>query len=339
MSNLGQYIIKRLATTIPMLFILITVVFLLLRVIPGNPVQAMLGGKNVSKELIQEKRRELGFDKPIYQQYYEYLSGIFRGDFGESLRTDEPVINEIFSRFPATIELAIWGMSIALVLGVSSGVWAAVRSDTSIDHGIRIFHIGAFAVPIFWMGLMFQIVFAVSLGWLPVGNRLNALSMATFEPITKIYIIDTLLKGRIDLFIETIKHLILPALTLGIIQAGLLGRITRANMLEIIDLDYVKTARAKGLKERIVIFKHSLRNALIPIVTVLGLQFAILMGGAVLTETVYSWPGVARFLIRSVDARDYPAIQGSIIFIAIFISLINLIVDVIYAQLDPRVRY
>ncbi len=339
MSNLAQYIIKRLATTIPMLFILITVVFLLLRVIPGNPVQAMLGGKNVSKELIQEKQRELGFDKPIYQQYYDYLSGIFRGDFGESLRTDKPVVHEIFSRFPATIELAVWGMTIALLLGVSTGVWAAVSVDTPTDHGIRIFHIGAFAVPIFWMGLMFQMVFAVSLGWLPVGNRLGALSMATFEPITKIYVIDTLLKGRIDLFFETVKHLLLPALTLGIIQAGLLGRMTRANMLEIIDLDYVKTARAKGLKERIVIFKHSLRNALIPIVTVLGLQFAILMGGAVLTETVYSWPGVARFLIRSVDARDYPAIQGSIIFIAIFISTINLIVDVIYAQLDPRVRY
>ncbi|MBS3812202.1 ABC transporter permease [Candidatus Bipolaricaulota bacterium] len=339
MNNLGAYIVKRLATTIPMLFVLITVVFILLRVIPGDPVQAMLGGRNVSKELIERKRAELGFDKPIHEQYVEYLAGIFKGDFGNSLRTDKPVLQEIFSRFPATLELAFWGMFIALLLGVGTGVWAAVKSDTLIDHGLRIFHIGAFAVPIFWMGLMFQIVFAVYLGWLPVGNRLGALSMAMFTPITKLYVIDTIIKGRFDLLIETLRHLLLPALTLGIIQAGLLGRMSRANMLEIIDLDYVKTARAKGLAERIVVFKHALRNAMIPIITVLGLQFAILMGGAVLTETVYSWPGVARFLIRSVDARDYPAIQGSIIFIAIFISVINLIVDVLYAQLDPRVRY
>ncbi|MFP3952601.1 MAG: ABC transporter permease [Candidatus Acetothermia bacterium] len=339
MNNLGAYIVKRLATTIPMLFVLITVVFILLRVIPGDPVQAMLGGRNVSKELIERKRAELGFDKPIHEQYVEYLAGIFKGDFGNSLRTDKPVLQEIFSRFPATLELAFWGMFIALLLGVGTGVWAAVESDTLIDHGLRIFHIGAFAVPIFWMGLMFQIIFAVYLGWLPVGNRLGALSMAMFTPITKLYVIDTIIKGRFDLLIETLRHLLLPALTLGIIQAGLLGRMSRANMLEIIDLDYVKTARAKGLAERIVVFKHALRNAMIPIITVLGLQFAILMGGAVLTETVYSWPGVARFLIRSVDARDYPAIQGSIIFIAIFISVINLIVDVLYAQLDPRVRY
>ncbi len=339
MNNLGAYIVKRLATTIPMLFVLITIVFILLRVIPGDPVQAMLGGRNVSKELIERKRAELGFDKPIHEQYIDYLAGIFRGDFGKSLRTDKPVLHEIFSRFPATLELAFWGMFIALILGVGTGVWAAVKSDTLIDHGLRIFHIGAFAVPLFWMGLMFQIVFAVYLGWLPVGNRLGALSMAMFQPVTKFYVIDTIIKGRLDLLIETLKHLTLPALTLGIIQAGLLGRMSRANMLEIIDLDYVKTARAKGLAERIVVFKHALRNAMIPIVTVLGLQFAILMGGAVLTETVYSWPGIARFLIRSVDARDYPAIQGTIIFIAIFISAINLIVDVLYAQLDPRVRY
>jgi len=322
-----------------MLFVLITVVFLLLRVVPGDPVETMLGGKNVSQELIEQKRRELGFDKPIHQQFIEYLSGIFRADFGKSLRTGKPVLQEIFYRFPATLELAFWGMLMTLILGVSTGAWAAVNSDTLIDHGIRLFHIGAFAVPIFWMGLMFQMIFAVTLGWLPVGNRLDALSMVTFTPITRFYVIDAMIKGQFDLVIESFRHLILPATTLGIIQAGLLGRMARANMLEIIDLDYVKTARAKGLRERVVVMKHILRNAMIPIVTVFGLQFALLMGGAVLTETVYSWPGVARFLIRSVDARDYPAIQGTIIFIAIFISIINLVVDVIYAQLDPRVRY
>lgn len=325
--------------TIPMILILITIVFLILRVIPGDPVQAMLGGRNISKEYLQQAREKMGLDRPLYSQYFEYLWGLLRGDMGQSFRTGKPVLHELLLRIPATIELAFCGMTIALILGISTGVWAAVRSDTFIDHGLRLFHIGAFAVPLFWMGLMFQIIFAVFLNWFPVGNRLDALSLATFQPVTGFYLLDILIKGNLKLFLEGIRHIFLPALTLGIIQAGLLGRMSRANMLEIIDHDYVKTARAKGLTERIVIFKHALRNAMIPILTVFGLQFAILMGGAVLTETIYSWPGVARFLITSVNARDFPAIQGSIVIIALFISTINLTVDVIYAQLDPRVRY
>ena len=339
MDNLWQYIVQRVAATIPMLFILIVVVFLILRVIPGDPARAMLGGRNVSAEYIAEVRKEMGLDDPLHQQFIEYIWGLVRGDFGTSFRTDQPVLHELLIRIPATLELAFYGMAIALLLGVSTGAWAAVRSDTYIDHGLRLFHIGAFAVPLFWMGLMFQIIFAVYLGWLPVGNRLEALSMATFDPITRFYTLDALIKGDFGLFIEAIKHLILPALTLGIIQAGLLGRMTRANMLEIMDKDYVKTARSKGLKERAVIYKHALRNALIPILTVFGLQFAILIGGAVLTETIYAWPGVARFLITSVNARDFPSIQGAIVMIAIFITSINLIVDIVYAQLDPRVKY
>lgn len=337
--NLLQYMVKRLSLTIPMIIILITIVFIILRVIPGDPVQAMLGGRNVTKDYMERMRVRMGLDRPIYQQYFEYFVDIAHGDFGESYRTGNPVLHEIFIRFPATLELAFFGMAIAIILGVTTGVWAAVRSDTAVDHGLRVFHIGAFAVPLFWMGLMFQIIFAVFLGWLPVGNRLDPLSMATFEPITRFYVLDSIIKGNVDVLLQSLKHMVLPALTLGIIQAGLLGRMSRANMLEIIDLDYVKTARAKGLKERVVIFKHALRNALVPIVTVFGLQFAILMGGAVLTETIYSWPGVARFLVRSVDARDFPSIQGTIVFIALFISTINLIVDLLYAQLDPRVRY
>ncbi len=339
MDSLWQYIVQRVAATIPMLLILIVVVFLILRVIPGDPARAMLGGRNVSAEYIAEVRKEMGLDDPLHQQFIEYIWGLIRGDFGTSFRTDQPVLHELLIRIPATLELAFYGMAIALLLGVSTGAWAAVRSDTYIDHGLRLFHIGAFAVPLFWMGLMFQIIFAVYLGWLPVGNRLEALSMATFDPITRFYTLDALIKGDFGLFVEAIKHLILPALTLGIIQAGLLGRMTRANMLEILDEDYVKTARSKGLKERVVIYKHALRNALIPILTVFGLQFAILIGGAVLTETIYAWPGVARFLITSVNARDFPSIQGAIVMIAIFITSINLIVDIVYAQLDPRVKY
>lgn len=339
MDSLWQYIIQRVGATIPMLFILIVAVFLILRVIPGDPAQAMLGGRNVSAEYVEEVREKMGLNEPIHIQFAHYMGGLIRGDFGTSFRTDKPVLHELIIRVPATLELAFYGMSIALILGVSTGAWAAVRSDTFIDHGLRMFHIGAFAVPLFWMGLMFQIIFAVFLGWLPVGNRLQALSMATFEPITGFYTLDALIKGNFKLLGEALRHIILPALTLGIIQAGLLGRMTRANMLEILDKDYVKTARSKGLMERIVIFKHALRNALIPIMTVFGLQFAILIGGAVLTETIYAWPGVARFLITSVNARDFPSIQGAIVMIAIFITTINLIVDIIYAQLDPRVKY
>lgn len=339
MDSLWQYILQRVGSTIPMLLILITVVFLILRVIPGDPARAMLGGRNVSEEYIQSVREEMGLNKSIPRQFIDYLGDLVKGDFGTSFRTDEPVLHELMLRVPATLELAFYGMAIALILGVSTGAWAAVYSDTFIDHGLRIFHIGAFAVPLFWMGLMFQIIFAVLLGWLPVGNRLDALSMATFDPITRFYTLDALIKGDFGLFFEALRHLILPALTLGIIQAGLLGRMTRANMLEILDKDYVKTARSKGLQERLVIYKHALRNALIPILTVFGLQFAILIGGAVLTETIYAWPGVARFLITSVNARDFPSIQGAIVMIAIFITTINLLVDIIYAQVDPRVKY
>lgn len=339
MDSLWQYILQRVGATIPMLFILIVIVFLILRVIPGDPAQAMLGGRNVSADYIQQVREEMGLDDPLHIQFFDYVWGLVRGDFGTSFRTDKPVLHELMVRVPATLELAFYGMGIAVLLGVSTGSWAAVRSDTFIDHGIRLFHIGAFAVPLFWMGLMFQIIFAVYLDWLPVGNRLQALSMATFQSTTGFYTLDALIKGDFGLLLEAWRHLILPALTLGIIQAGLLGRMTRANMLEILDKDYVKTARSKGLKERIVIYKHALRNAMIPILTVFGLQFAILIGGAVLTETIYSWPGVARFLITSVNARDFPSIQGAIVMIAVFITTVNLIVDVIYAQLDPRVKY
>jgi ABC-type dipeptide/oligopeptide/nickel transport system permease component len=273
---------------------------------PGDPVSAMLGGRNVSQELMDEYRHKMGVDRPIPVQYVEYLGGIIRGDFGKSFRTNKPVVTELFIRFPATLELAFFGLTFAVIFGFGTGLIAAIRADRPIDHVVRIFHIGSFAMPLFWLGLMLQVIFAVKLGWL---------------------------------IIDVAKHLVLPSITLGFAQAGLLGRMTRASMLEVLDQDYVTTARAKGLKERMVILYHALRNALIPIVTVFGLQFAILMGGAVLTETVFSWPGIASFLVRSIEARDWPAIQGSVVFIAIFISIINLIVDITYSFIDPRVRY
>jgi len=338
-GGVGRYIVQRVLLTIPMVFILLTVVFLLLRVMPGDPVSAMLGGRNVSLEVLNEYRARYGFDQPLYRQYAEYLGDVLRGDFGKSYRTGKPVIQELLLRFPATIELGLFGILVAVIFGFSTGLIAATRADSPIDHGIRVFHITSFAMPLFWLGLMLQVLFAVKLGWLPVASRLGGRMAFTFKPITGFYVLDAIFRWNGKALADVARHLVLPAITLGVALTGLQGRITRASMLEVLDMDYITTARAKGIRERIVIFQHALRNALIPIITVFGLQFAVLMGGAVLTETVFSWPGIASYLVRSIDARDYYSIQGTVVFIALFISAINLIVDVLYSTIDPRVRY
>jgi peptide/nickel transport system permease protein len=337
--GVGRYILARLALTIPMLLILLTVVFLILRVIPGDPCLAMLGGRNVGPEQIASCRTSLGVDRPVHVQFLSYLRGIVRGDFGESIRSGLPVLTELFERFPATIELAFSGMFIAVLLGMLTGIFAATHSDRPSDHAVRLFNIASFAMPIFWIGLMFISIFAVRLRWLPVGGRLDPVAGAAFEPITRFYLLDTLLQRDIPTFLDVLRHLIMPAFTLGLVVSGFIGRMARTSMLEVLGKEYVTAARSKGLTERVVIGKHALRNALIPIVTVIGLQFALLMGGAILTETVYSWPGVARFLLESIENRDFPAIQGTVVFIALFISAVNLSVDILYARLDPRVRY
>jgi peptide/nickel transport system permease protein len=339
MSGLLRYSLQRLLLTIPMIFILLTVIFLVIRVIPGDPVSVVYGGRPVSAEVRASAEAKMGVDKPILVQYVRYVGDVLRGDFGDSMRTSTPVIKELFSRFPATIELALFGLLVAAILGFTTGILAATRADRPVDHGVRIFHIASFAIPVFWLGLMFQVIFAVKLGWLPVAGRLGAEMAFTFKPITGLYVLDAILRWNGKALLDILQHLALPALTLGIASTGLLGRMSRASMLEVLDQDYVTTARAKGLGEGIVVLRHALRNALIPIVTVFGLEFAILMGGAVLTETVFSWPGIASYLIRSINARDYVAVQGSVVFIALFISVTNLVVDLLYSFIDPRVRY
>mgnify|MGYP006282481537 CR=1 FL=1 len=322
-----------------MILILVTITFVLLRVAPSDPVRVMLGGRNVSQELLKQKRKEFGFDRPLHIQYYEYMRQVVTGSFGDSLRTGRPVIKDIFLKFPATIELAIFSMMIAIVLGLATGTQAAVHADKALDHGIRMFNIGAFSTPIFWMGMMFQLFFGVILNVLPVTGRLSSINSAFFDPMTRMYVLDSILQLDLAVLIDSLKHLALPSLTLGLILSGLQGRMTRSSMLEVLDQEYVTAARAKGLTEQQVNYQHALRNALIPIITTMGMQFALLFAGAALTETTFSWPGIARYLILSIEARDYPAIQGTIVFIAIFISTVNLIVDVINAQLDPKVRY
>ncbi len=337
--GVGRYILARLALTVPMLLILMSVVFIILRVIPGDPCLAMLGGRNVPPEQMADCRKTLGVDRPIFEQYLSYLGQIVRANLGTSIHTGQPVTTELKERFPATVELAFSGMIVATLLGMATGIYSATHSDQPVDHTIRLFNITSFAMPVFWVGLMFISIFAVRLGWLPVGGRLDPVANAVFRPITRFYLLDTLLQRDPATFLDAVRHLIMPAATLALVVSGLIGRMSRTSMLEVLGREYVTAARSKGLHERTVIGKHALRNALIPIVTVIGLQFALLMGGAILTETVYSWPGVARFLLESIDNRDFPAIQGTIIFIALFISAINLAVDVLYARLDPRVRY
>ncbi len=339
MGGLTRYIVQRLMLTVPMVFILLSVAFLALRLMPGDPVLAMMGGRNVSPELLAQKRHEMGLDKPLHVQYVDYLQGLVRGDLGRSTRTGKPVAEELISRLPATLELALWGMAFAALFGIPTGMIAALRADRPADHAIRILHIGSFALPIFWVGLMFQVIFAVKLGWLPVAGRLAGRYAFSFQQVTGFYILDALILKDWEILGDVVRHLVLPAVALGLAQMGFLGRVTRAAMLEVLDAEYVTTARSKGLGERVVILSHALRNALIPIITVFGLEFAVLMGGAVLTETVFSWPGVAGFLIQSLYYRDWWALQGTIAFIGVFVAMVNLVVDLLYSFVDPRIRY
>ncbi|MDQ7844305.1 MAG: ABC transporter permease [Armatimonadota bacterium] len=337
--GIGRYILTRLALTVPMLLILLTLVFLILRILPGDPCLALLGGRNITAERLEECREGLGLNRPLPIQYLDYLADAVRLDFGTSIRTGQPVARELLLRFPATIELAVFGMAGATLLGLVSGVFASVRRDRRADHVVRVLNIASFAMPVFWIGLMFLMLFAVRWRLFPAGGRLDPVAEAFFRPITNLYTLDTLLRGQVGLFLSALHHLALPALTLAIVVSGFIGRMTRSSMLDVLDREYVTVARAKGLPEPAVILRHALSNALIPIVTVVGLQFALLMAGAILTETVYSWPGIARYLLEAISSRDFTAIQGAVIFIAFFIAAVNLLVDVLYARLNPRIRF
>jgi peptide/nickel transport system permease protein len=339
MRGVGPYVLTRIALMIPMLWVLLTLVFTILHVLPGDPCVAMLGGRNVTAEALADCRRTLGLDRPMAVQYVEYLGSVLRGDFGTSLRTGLPVLHELGLRLPATLELAAAGMAVAVLLGMGTGILAARRAGSWVDHALRALHVVSFALPVFWVGLVLLSAFAVALRWLPVGGRLDPVLGAAFRHITGFVLVDALLQGDLAVFASALRHLVLPALTLGFVLSGFVGRMTRASLLEVLRREYVTTARSKGLPERAVLFRHALRNALVPIVTVIGLQFALLVGGAILTETVFSWPGIARYLVEGIENRDFPAIQGTVVFIALLISATSLAVDVLYAWLDPRVRY
>ena len=338
MKNLLRYFITRVLLTIPMLFILLSLVFVVLRVMPGDPVSAMLGA-HAPERVIEEKKEQLGLNKPIAVQYFEYLGQLAQFDLGESMIFKQRVIEPIKEKLPATLELTFFGMFFTLLIGIPLGSYAASKRRSARDFGIRLYGNIVYCIPVFWMGLMLQLVFGIWLDWLPIAGRTGTRVFPSLFERTGFYILDTLLVGNFSAFFDVLVHLLLPSITLGIVLSGVFVRLTRANMLDILKSDYVLAARARGIPERRVVYGHALKNAFIPVLTMLGLQFSILLAGAILTESTFSWPGMGRLLLERISLRDYPTIQGIIVMFALFVSLVSLIVDLIYAAIDPRVKY
>jgi len=331
-----NYIIKRLLNILIMLFAVSIIIFLLVRFIPGDPARTM-AGEHASKEILEEMRKKWGLDKPVWEQYIIWLKYAIRGDFGRSIMTHENVLTEIMQRFPNTLELSIFAMLFASSFGILAGVISAIKRYTIFDYTVMFIALFGVSMPIFWLAIMLVLLFSIKLNLLPTGGRLSV--FYSIKPITHLYLIDSLITLNFGAFFDALKHLILPSIALGTIPMAFIARITRSSMLNVISQDYIRTARAKGLPEKTVIVKHALRNALIPILTSAGTEFAMLMGGAVLTETIFYWPGLGTYIVQAVNARDYPAIQGAVIFVAFVVAIVNLIVDVLYAYIDPRIHY
>lgn len=332
-----SYIIRRLVWMVFVIFGVMTLTFFIARVIPADPVAAVLPS-NAPEEAIEKERARMGLDKPIWVQYGRYINGILHGDFGVSIRTRQPVLNDLLRFFPATAELALAALIMGTAIGLSLGVLSAVKRGKIPDHAGRLFAIWGLSMPAFFTGLMLVILFSHILGWLP---QLGQMPSYLRRPphVTGFLILDTMIAGNWALVGTEIKHLILPAFTLGWLSTAAVVRITRSSMLEVLPEEYIKTARMKGLRETKVILKHALKNAMLPTITVIGLRVASLLEGAVLTETVFSWPGLGRYATSSFLAIDFSAVVGVTIFVAFLYSFFNLIVDLIYGYLNPKIRY
>lgn len=408
--GLRSYFVTRILLMIPMLIFLMTIVFFIVRILPGDPVLLHFE-KNVSAATLADMRQKLGLDVPIWNQYINYIVGIFTGNLGKSMSDYMPVAQQVSSAFPATLELAIYSIVIAVIIGVLLGVRASREYNTPADNIIRVTGIVTYCIPVFFLGILFQLIFGVWLQVLPTGGRMDpgqepnglviyyspsgggfipilllglvaglmpmlmcllvlkwrherirkkdweissavyiaifvmwvvlavsSISTGVFQLKTGLYTVDSLLEGNIWKFVESFKYLLLPSLTLGIVLSGVFLRLTRTNMLETLRLDFVTSARARGLRERTVTYAYAFRNAFLPVLTMMGLQFAALLAGAVLTETTFSWPGLGRYLVQRIYARDYTAIQGAVVFFGISVMIVSLVVDLLYAYLDPRIR-
>lgn len=347
------YIVRRLIGLIPVLFGISLLVFTIARVIPADPALLMLG-ERASEESRARLREELGLNQPLFlnlpafqetgrvgqlfdSQYLNFVGNALRGDLGRSYFTRIDVSDGLATRFPATFELAVTAMLFALVIGIPAGVLAALNRGRLADTALMVFALSGVSFPVFWLAIILIYIFAVNLGWLPPSGRLDV--SLSLEPITGFFVLDGLLRGRPDITLDALEHLILPGIALGTIPMAIVVRMTRSSMLEVLGQDYVRTAKAKGLMRHIVINKHALRNALLPVVTVIGLSFGALLSGAILTETVFSWPGIGKWIYDAISSRDYPIIQGGVIFVAFVFVLVNLLVDLSYAFIDPRIQY
>ena len=330
------YLCRRLLTLLYALLGVSLTIFVLMRLIPGDPAIVMLG-ERATPERIAEVRRDLGLDRPLVVQYVFYIRNILTGNLGRSIHTHTRVSEELLQRFPATIELSLTAMSIAVCFGVLAGILSATRQYSILDSGFMFLSLAGVSMPIFWLGLMMIWAFALMLGVFPPSGRLDV--RLFLDTITGFHLIDSLLTHQWEAFWDALWHLVLPSLTLATVPLAVMARMTRASLLEVLRQEYITTARSKGLNEWVVIRRHALRNALIPILTIGGLQFGILLGGAILTETIFSWPGLGRLLYNAVLARDYTLVQGATLLIAATFSVINLSVDLLYAVINPRIRY
>jgi len=333
-----KFLVKRLLLTVPTFIALMFVTFLAIRLVPGDPVEVRTGERGISAERLAYFRHELGLDQPVWKQFVDYVWQLLHGDFGTSLSTSEKVLTEFFTLFPATLELALAGMLFSIIIGIPAGIVAAVKRGSWFDHTLMGAAVTGFSMPIFWWGLL--LIMLVSEGWglTPVSGRIDMIKFY-FEPVTGFMLIDSLLSDQKGAFLSALHHLVLPMIVLGTYPLAVIARMTRSSMLEVLSEDYVRTARAKGLSEFRVISLHALRNALIPVVTVVGLQVGGLLAGAVLTETIFSWPGVGKWLIESIARRDYPALQGGILLISSLVIIVNVLVDVLYGAINPRIRH
>ena len=330
-----KFVVRRLLLLIPILIGLSILVFIWIRALPGGPAEALLG-ERATEESIEQINQQYGLDKPVYVQYWSYVKTTASGDLGTSITTRRAVTDELKQRFPATIELTIAAMTFAILFGIPLGFVAAKRYGTAFDHGSLVLSLLGVSIPVFFLAILLKYVFAVQLGLLPTVGRISA--TIDLEHPTNFYLLDALLAGDLNAFWDVSKHMILPAIALGSIPLAITARITRASVLDVQNEDYVRTARAKGLSPRVVDERHVFRNALLPIVTIVGLQAGLLLSGAVLTETVFAWPGMGTWLVDAIRARNFPVLQGGILFVSFIFVLINLFVDVAYALINPRIR-
>jgi peptide/nickel transport system permease protein len=336
MASLKAYIATRALLVIPTVIILLTLVFFILRILPGDPIASMVGQK-VPPEVLEKLREEAGLNKPLIVQYVDYIFNIIHGDFGRSMIWGKrPVLSEIMDRFPATLELTIFGFIISVILGVITGSVAAFRRGSKLDASMRVYSIIAYSLFIPWFGMVLQMIFGVYFDILPIGGRISP----GMEPerITSLYVLDSIITLNFKALSASLIHLFLPSLTLGIVLSGAYTRLVRNNLIDVLSQDYITAYRSRGVKNMKIV-RHAMKNAFIPVITLMGLQFAILLAGAVLTETTFSWPGMGTFLLERIQYRDYNSVQGAIVFYALFVALISLVVDVIYALIDPRIRY